>query len=170
MALDFPGYSVICEIGRGGMATVYRARQVMLHREVALKVLTPALAAEPVNAQRFLQEARMLASLEHPNVVPVYDVGVTPEGRYYFSMQLLENGDFASRLERGVSQSELVRVLAAVADALGYAHARGYVHRDVTPTNILFDADDNPRLTDFGIARALSASSSAGSIDHCAGR
>ncbi len=159
MALDFPGYSVICEIGRGGMATVYRARQVMLHREVALKVLTPALAAEPVNAQRFLQEARMLASLEHPNVVPVYDVGVTPEGRYYFSMQLLENGDFASRLERGVSQSELVRVLAAVADALGYAHARGYVHRDVTPTNILFDADDNPRLTDFGIARALSASS-----------
>ena len=159
MALDFPGYSVICEIGRGGMATVYRARQVMLDREVALKVLIPALTAEPVNAQRFLQEARMLASLEHPNVVPVYDVGVTPEGRHYFSMQLLENGDFISRLERGVSQAELVRVLAAVADALGYAHARGYVHRDVTPANILFDADDKPRLTDFGIARAMSVSS-----------
>lgn len=158
-ALDFPGYSVICEIGRGGMATVYRARQVMLDREVALKVLNPALAAEPVNAQRFLQEARMLASLEHPHVVPVYEVGVTPEGSHYFSMQLLENGDFAARLERGIDQAELVRVLAAVADALGYAHARGYVHRDVTPANILFDAEDNPRLTDFGIARAMSVSS-----------
>lgn len=159
MALDFPGYSVIGEIGRGGMATVYRARQVMLDRDVALKVLVPALAAEPANAQRFLQEARMLASLEHPNVVPVYDVGVTPEGHHYFSMQLLENGDFAARLARGVDQAELVRVLGAVADALGYAHARGYVHRDVTPANILFDADDNPRLTDFGIARAMSVSS-----------
>ncbi|MCX7562756.1 bifunctional serine/threonine-protein kinase/formylglycine-generating enzyme family protein [Xanthomonadaceae bacterium XH05] len=157
--MDFPGYSVICEIGRGGMATVYRARQVMLDREVALKVLIPALAADPANAQRFLQEARMLASLEHPNVVPVYDVGVTPDGSHYFSMQLLENGDFTARLQRGVSESEVVRVLAAVADALAYAHARGYVHRDVTPANVLFDAEDEPRLTDFGIARAMAATS-----------
>lgn len=157
--LDFPGYNVICEIGRGGMATVYRARQVMLDREVALKVLSPALAADPANAQRFLQEARMLASLEHPHVVPVYDVGVTPDGSHYFSMQLLENGDFTARLQRGVSEAELVRVLSAVADALAYAHARGYVHRDVTPSNILFDADDKPRLTDFGIARAMAVTS-----------
>lgn len=157
--LEFPGYSIICEIGRGGMATVFRARQVMLDREVALKVLSPNLAADSANAQRFLQEARMLASLEHPNVVPVYDVGVTPDGSHYFSMQLLEHGDFKERLQRGVSEAELVRVLTAVADALTYAHARGYVHRDVTPSNILFDADDKPRLTDFGIARAMAASS-----------
>lgn len=157
--LDFPGYSVICEIGRGGMATVYRARQVMLDREVALKVLIPALAADPANAQRFLQEARMLASLEHPHVVPVFDVGVTPDGSHYFSMQLLENGDLNARLQRGVSEAELVRVLSAIADALAYAHARGYVHRDVTPANVLFDADDKPRLTDFGIARALAVTS-----------
>lgn len=141
------------------MATVFRARQVMLDREVALKVLSPALASDPSNAQRFLQEARMLASLEHPHVVPVYDVGVTPDGSYYFSMQLLENGDFTSRLQRGVGEAELVRVLSAVADALAYAHARGYVHRDVTPTNILFDAEDKPRLTDFGIARAMAMAS-----------
>lgn len=141
------------------MATVYRARQVMLDREVALKVLSPTLASDPSNAQRFLQEARMLASLEHPHVVPVYDVGVTPDGSYYFSMQLLENGDLTSRLHRGVSEAELVRVLSAVADALAYAHARGYVHRDVTPTNILFDAEDKPRLTDFGIARAMAMAS-----------
>ena len=141
------------------MATVYRARQVMLDRDVALKVLIPVLAADPANAQRFLQEARMLASLEHPHVVPVFDVGVTPDGSHYFSMQLLENGDFTARLQRGVSEAELVRVLTAVADALGYAHARGYVHRDVTPANVLFDAEDKPRLTDFGIARAMAATS-----------
>lgn len=157
--LDFPGYSVMGVIGRGGMATVYRARQDMLHREVALKVLIPALAADPANAQRFLQEARMLASLSHPHVVPVYDVGVTPSGKHYFSMQLLENGDFFQRLQRGVGESELVRVLSAVADALAYAHARGYVHRDVTPANILFDSDDKPCLTDFGIARAMALTS-----------
>ena len=157
--MDFPGYNIICEIGRGGMATVFRARQVMLDREVALKVLSPALASDPSNAQRFLQEARMLASLEHPHVVPVYDVGVTPDGSYYFSMQLLENGDLTTRLQRGVGEAELVRVLSAVADALAYAHARGYVHRDVTPTNILFDAEDKPRLTDFGIARAMAMAS-----------
>jgi serine/threonine-protein kinase PpkA len=157
--LDFPGYSIVSEIGRGGMATVYRARQVMLDREVALKVLNRALSAEPSNAQRFLQEARMLASLEHPNVVSVYDVGVTPDGSYYFSMQLLEGGDFSARLQRGVSEAEVVRVLTAVADALAYAHARGYVHRDVTPSNILFDTEDKPRLTDFGIALAMAMSS-----------
>lgn len=157
--MDFPGYSIVSEIGRGGMATVYRARQVMLDREVALKVLNRTLSAEPSNAQRFLQEARMLASLEHPNVVSVYDVGVTPDGSYYFSMQLLEGGDFSARLQRGVSEAEVVRVLTAVADALAYAHARGYVHRDVTPSNILFDADDKPRLTDFGIALAMAMSS-----------
>lgn len=157
--MDFPGYSIICEIGRGGMATVYRARQVLLDREVALKVLSPNLAADPANAQRFLQEARMLASLEHPHVVPVYEVGVTPDGSYYFSMQLLENGDFNSRLQRGVSEAELVRVLTAIADALAYAHTRGYVHRDVTPSNVLFDAEDKPRLTDFGIARAMAVTS-----------
>lgn len=159
MTLDFPGYEIVCEIGRGGMATVYRARQMMLDREVALKVLSPTLASDASNAQRFLQEARMLASLEHPHVVPVYDVGVTPDGSHYFSMQLLENGDFNVHLQRGVSEAELVRVISAVADALTYAHARGYVHRDVTPSNILFDQDDKPRLTDFGIARAMALTS-----------
>ena len=78
--ITIPGYSVSGEIGRGGMAVVHRARQVLLDREVALKVLNPQLAQDPVYAQRFLQEARMLASLGHPHIVPVYDVGVTPEG------------------------------------------------------------------------------------------
>jgi serine/threonine-protein kinase PpkA len=157
--IEIPGYSVIGQIGRGGMATVYRARQTLLDREVALKVMSPQLAQDPVYAQRFLQEARMLAALNHPHVVPVYDVGVTPEGLHYFSMQLLGGGDFAARMREGISELELLRVLVAVAHALGFAHARGYVHRDVTPANILFDAHDTPILTDFGIARAVTASS-----------
>lgn len=156
---DFPGYNVIGEIGRGGMAIVYRARQVLLDREVALKVLIPSLSQDPVYAQRFLQEARMLASLSHPNIVAVYDVGVTPKGLHYFSMQLVPGGDFALRLANGVDEAELIRVVSAVCDALGFAHARGYVHRDVTPANILFDERNKPVLTDFGIARALAASS-----------
>lgn len=150
---------MIAEIGFGGMATVYRARQTLLDREVALKVLIPALAADPVNAKRFLQEARMLAALAHPGIVPVYEVGVTPAGLHYFSMQLLQNGDLRSRLRKGIDEAELVRVLSAVAEALGYAHARGYVHRDVTPANVMFDAHDKPCLTDFGIARALAMAS-----------
>jgi serine/threonine-protein kinase PpkA len=157
--IHVPGYSVIGQIGRGGMATVYRARQTLLDREVALKVMAPQLTQDPVYAQRFLQEARMLAALNHPHVVPVYDVGVTPEGLHYFSMQLLCGGDFSSRMRDGLSELELVRVLVAVAHALGFAHARGYVHRDVSPANILFDAHDTPVLTDFGIARAVTATS-----------
>lgn len=159
MAIDIAGYSISGEIGRGGMAVVYRARQVLLDREVALKVLNPSLAQDPVYAQRFLQEARMLASLGHPHIVPVYDVGVTPDGLHYFSMQMIRRGDFAKRLRDGIDEVELVRVLIAVAQALGFAHARGYVHRDVTPANILFDDQNKPVLTDFGIARALAATS-----------
>jgi serine/threonine-protein kinase PpkA len=157
--VNIPGYSVSGEIGRGGMAVVYRARQVLLDREVALKVLNPSLAQDPVYAQRFLQEARMLAALGHPHIVPVFDVGVTPEGLHYFSMQLFRGGDFGRKLREGIDEVELVRVLLAVAQALGFAHTRGYVHRDVTPANILFDDRDRPVLTDFGIARALAATS-----------
>lgn len=157
--VNIPGYSVSGEIGRGGMAVVYRARQVLLDREVALKVLNPQLAQDPVYAQRFLQEARMLAALGHPHIVPVYDVGVTPAGLHYFSMQLFDGGDFGRKLREGIDETELVRVLLAVAQALGFAHTRGYIHRDVTPANILFAEHDRPVLTDFGIARALAATS-----------
>ena len=157
--IEVQGYTILGQIGKGGMATVYRARQVLLDREVALKVMSPQLATDPVYSQRFLQEARMLAALNHPNIVQVFDIGETPTGLNYFSMQLLTGGDFGSRLSDGMSEAELVRVLAAVAQALSFAHARGYVHRDVTPANILFDGHDQPVLTDFGIARALANTS-----------
>ncbi|MCB1553359.1 MAG: protein kinase [Xanthomonadales bacterium] len=157
--IEIPGYSIVGQIGKGGMATVYHARQVLLDRDVALKVMSPQLAQDPAYAQRFLQEARMLASLNHPHVVQVYDIGVSPGGLNYFSMQMLTGGDFVARLRDGLSEEELVRVLVAVAQALGFAHARGYVHRDVTPGNIMFDSHNVPVLTDFGIARALTSTS-----------
>jgi hypothetical protein len=152
--IEVPGYQIKREIGVGGMASVHLAVQTSLEREVALKVMAPALAADPAFSKRFLQEARMLASLAHPNIVAVYDVGVTPAQLHYFSMQYLPGGDFASRVERGIDERELVLTLAGVARALGYAHQRGYVHRDVAPGNVLYDANGNPVLTDFGIALA----------------
>ncbi len=157
--LDIPGYSIKREIGVGGMASVHLAMQTSLEREVALKVMSPALAADPTFSKRFLQEARMLASLAHPNIVAVYDVGVTPSQLHYFSMQYLPGGDFAARVQRGVDERELTQTLAGVAHALGYAHQRGYVHRDVAPGNILYDAANNPVLTDFGIALAATTGS-----------
>ena len=152
--IEIPGYQIKREIGTGGMASVYLAVQTSLEREVAIKVMAPALAADPQFSKRFLQEARMLASLAHPNIVAVYDVGVTPGQLHYFSMQYLPGGDLASRVARGIEERDLVLTLAGVARAIGYAHARGYVHRDVAPGNVLFDSNNNPVLTDFGIALA----------------
>ena len=152
--IEVPGYQIKREIGVGGMASVHLAVQTSLEREVALKVMAPALAADPAFSKRFLQEARMLASLAHPNIVAVYDVGVTPAQLHYFSMQYLPGGDFTARVTRGIDERDLVLTLAGVARALGYAHQRGYVHRDVAPGNILYDANANPVLTDFGIALA----------------
>jgi serine/threonine-protein kinase PpkA len=158
--IQVPGYSIKREIGVGGMATVYLAVQTSLEREVALKVMTPALVTDPNFSRRFLMEARTLASLSHPNIVAVYDVGVTDQQLHYFSMQHLPGGDFTHRITAGPPDpAEVARVLGGVARALGFAHLRGFVHRDVSPANILFDATDNPVLTDFGIARAVTRTS-----------
>ncbi len=157
--IDIPGYAIKREIGSGGMASVHLATQTSLEREVALKVMSPALAADPTFSKRFLQEARMLASLAHPNIVAVYDVGVTPGQLHYFSMQYLPGGDLAGRVRRGIDERDLVIAIAGVAKALGYAHQRGYIHRDVAPGNILYDANNNPVLTDFGIALAAASGS-----------
>ncbi len=140
------------------MARVYLAIQTSLERRVALKVMAPALAADASFSKRFMREARTIASLTHPNIVSVYEVGVTVDHLHYFSMQFLPGGDFAQRMRKNVSQGEIVRVLTGIAKALGFAHQQGVIHRDVTPGNIMFDSADMPQLTDFGIARALSGS------------
>ncbi|MGE4072380.1 MAG: SUMF1/EgtB/PvdO family nonheme iron enzyme [Lysobacterales bacterium] len=157
-AISIPGYEIERELGVGGMARVYLAIQSSLERRVALKVMAPALAADASFSKRFLREARTIASLTHPHIVAVYEVGVTNDHLHYFSMQFLPGGDFAQRMRKGVDQAEVVRVLCGIAKALGFAHQQGVVHRDVTPGNIMFDGADTPLLTDFGIARALSGS------------
>lgn len=157
MALQIPGYVIHREIGAGGMAKVFLATQTSLDRQVALKVMSPALATDPTFAKRFQREARTIAGLTHPNIVAVYEVG-SVQHMHFFAMQHLAGGDLAGRLRRGITEPELVRILSGVARALGFAHSRGVVHRDVTPGNILFDSTDNPVLTDFGIARSQQGS------------
>ncbi|HEY2849429.1 MAG TPA: serine/threonine-protein kinase, partial [Gemmatimonadaceae bacterium] len=144
------------EIGRGGMAVVYRARDVRLRRKVALKVLPPELAFREEVKSRFLREAQMSAQLSHPNIVPIYTVDEL-DGVVFFSMGLVEGETLAQQLARDPrpSVATVRAIMREVADALAYAHARGVVHRDVKPDNILVDrATGHVMVSDFGIARA----------------
>jgi serine/threonine protein kinase len=149
------------EIGRGGMAVVYRARDVRLRRRVALKVLPPELAFRADVKSRFLREAQMSAQLSHPNIVPIYTVDEL-DGVVFFAMGLVEGETLAQRLGHDPRPPlTFVRLLLReVADALAYAHARNVVHRDVKPDNILVDgATGHAMVSDFGIARAAEGDS-----------
>jgi len=150
-------YELDCEIGRGGMGIVYRARDRRLKRTVAIKVLPPELAFRSEIRSRFLREAETAAQLSHPHIVPIYTVD-EQEQLVFFVMAYVAGDNLAKRLhERGVlTIDETRRILRDVADALAYAHERGVVHRDIKPDNILLDASTGrPMVTDFGIARAM---------------
>jgi serine/threonine-protein kinase len=148
-------YDIERELGQGGMATVYMARDLKHRRDVALKVLLPELAAA-LGADRFLREIETTANLRHPHILPLYDSG-DADGFLYYVMPLVEGESLRARLERDkqLSVDDALTITREVADALGYAHARGLVHRDVKPENILLEAG-HAVLADFGIARALS--------------
>jgi serine/threonine protein kinase len=155
-----PDFELQHEIGRGGMGIVYLALDVKLDRQVAVKVLPERLAADAAVRERFLREARTAAKLSHPNIVPVYRADEL-NGVVFFVMGYVNGPSFAERMaERGLLPSiEAAPVMADVARALGYAHARGVVHRDVKPANILIDrGDEHGLVTDFGIARLAEAS------------
>ncbi|WP_367875268.1 protein kinase [Luteolibacter sp. Populi] len=148
-----PAYEVQRMIGQGGMGSVFAAVQRDLQRRVAIKVLSPALAETPGLSARFRHESRLMASLQHPGVVQVYEAGETAEGHLYYAMEFVDGEDLASRLGRGkLSLEEAVPLLAQVAEALHAAHRLGIVHRDVKPANIFLSADGPPRLGDFGLA------------------
>ena len=154
-------YLVDAEIGRGGMAVVYRATDVRLNRRVAIKVLPPELAFNADVRERFLREAQTSAQLTHPHIVPIYTVDER-EGLVYFVMALVDGESLAQRLAREpqLPIADARRILADVADALAYAHARGVVHRDVKPDNIMLDrVTGRAVVTDFGIARAAAGDS-----------
>ena len=136
------------------MAHVFLATQNSFERQVAIKILTPSLALEPRFAERFMQEARTVASLNHPHIVPVYDVGEY-QGYYYLSMEYVTGGSLKERIRAGMQPKEIETVLRQLASALNYAGQHGFVHRDVKPDNVLFRADGSALLMDFGIAANL---------------
>ena len=152
-------YEVLQELGRGGMAVVYRAREKALEREVAIKVLPFTLAMDEGVVQRFQREARTSAQLEHPHIVPIYRVGHAGQVTY-FVMQFLRGQTLGDRLleEGSLPVPEVRRLLREVGSALGYAAKQGVVHRDVKPDNIMIDANGRAIVTDFGIARSAAES------------
>lgn len=151
MMPDIPGYRVMRRIGKGGMSFVYLAVQESLDRQVAIKITAPEILRDEVSKQRFEQEAHTIAKLEHPCIVGIYEVGRSPQGLMYYVMPYLSKGHLGQRDLRN-DELRIVVILRSLLSALGYAHTRGIVHRDVKAENVLFDNADRPVLADFGIA------------------
>jgi tRNA A-37 threonylcarbamoyl transferase component Bud32 len=150
-------YVVGPAIARGGQATVYRARHATLPREVALKIFHEHVWADPGFRARFRRECEALAALEHPNIIPVHDAGEA-RGRGYLAMRLARGGSLADRLTAGpLAPRDALRLLRQIAAALDAAHARGRLHRDLKPGNVLLEPDGHAWLADFGVARTLDA-------------
>ncbi len=148
-------YRIISQVGQGGMASVYKAYQAAMDRYVAVKVLPSQFAKSAEFMGRFQQEARTIANLEHAHILPIYDYGEN-DGITYFVMRYLETGTLKERITAGaLTLAETDRLFTQLADALGYAHARGVIHRDIKPSNALVDSHGDLFLTDFGIAKLL---------------
>ena len=155
-------YKIKSELGRGGMATVYRAYDPSFDREVAVKVLPREMVHNLIFRARFKRELKLIASLEHPAIVPVYDVGEEEDGRQYFVMRYMGGDSLSDWIKRGaVSLQDTAIIIERLASALDYAHSKGIVHRDIKPDNVLFDETNHPYLTDFGIAKLTESAVSA---------
>lgn len=150
-------YIIKSELGRGGMATVYRGFDPSFDREVAIKVLPREMLHDPQFRSRFEREIKMVAALEHPSIVPVYDVG-DENGQPYFVMRYMTGGSLSDLIEKGkFSIEDTAQIIEKVAQGLAYSHRKGIIHRDLKPDNILFDENGNPFISDFGIAKLTEA-------------
>ncbi|MCY2966228.1 MAG: protein kinase [Planctomycetota bacterium] len=153
----FGDYAIRKELGHGGMGVVFIATQLSLNRPVALKMIRTGILARAGDLRRFQQEAEAVALLDHPGIVPVYEVG-EHDGQRYFTMKLIDGGDLSSRLASFRNDPEgAARLVAQIADAVHHAHQRGILHRDLKPANILLDAAGHPHVSDFGLAKRIEA-------------
>lgn len=153
--VEIPGYKVESVLGYGGMSTVYLAEQESLGRRVALKVMAESLTHDPTYTKRFLKEARIIAQLNYPYIIVIYDYGVVG-AQHYIAMECVDGGDLFRRVKKAMRVTEIIDVMVQVAKALAYAHGKGYIHRDIKPGNILFREDGSVVLSDFGLAKGLS--------------
>ncbi|HEU0154381.1 MAG TPA: serine/threonine-protein kinase [Arenimonas sp.] len=159
--INIPGYRILRPIGEGGMASVFLAMQESLDREVALKVMSPVLAANAEFAGRFVVEGKITAKLQHPNLVTVYDIG-SHNGVYYLAAEYIPGGTLKERIAEGdLSVAHVLDIATDIALGLDFAHEKGFVHRDVKPGNVLFRKDGRVVLADFGIAKAMDGSNSS---------
>jgi serine/threonine protein kinase len=152
--MEIAGYKIQQTIGQGGMATAYLAVQESLGRAVVLKVLDTSNQTSAESVERFLNEARIVAALNHPNIITIYDVGIA-EDFIYISMEYIEGGDLRQRMRGLIQPNEALDIIGSIALGLDAAHKKGIIHRDVKPANVLFRRDGTPLLTDFGIAKQL---------------
>jgi eukaryotic-like serine/threonine-protein kinase len=159
---QIPGYRLLDKLGKGAMATVYKARQESLDRIVAVKVLPKKLAESREFVERFYKEGRAAARLSHNNIVQAYDVGSSPEGYHYFAMEYIEGPTLYDVMQpapqgegRSFSEAEALDIMIQITDAMVHAHERGLIHRDVKPKNILLTRQGVAKLTDLGLARAM---------------